>query len=38
VFLERLAGQLGQVRRAKDADVEHAVLKSLKGLLHEPAA
>jgi hypothetical protein len=37
-FLQRLAGQLGQVRRPKDADIERAVMASLKGLLHAPAA
>jgi hypothetical protein len=40
VFLQRLTACLGQVgyRRVGDADVESAVLKSLKGLLHEPVA
>ncbi len=39
-FLERVAGHLGQhgCRRPRDIDVENAVLKSLKSLLHAPAA
>jgi hypothetical protein len=40
VLLGRVAAHLGQLgyRRVRDVDVESAVLKSLKGLLHEPAA
>jgi hypothetical protein len=41
VFLERVAAHLRQVgyRRVKDADVERAVMVSLRGLLqHAPAA
>jgi hypothetical protein len=39
-FLERVAGYLQQTgyRQVRDVDVESAVLKSLKGLLHAPAA
>jgi len=35
-FLQRVAGQLGQVRRPADRDVERAVAAALRGLLHEP--
>jgi hypothetical protein len=39
-FLERVAAHLGRLgySRVKDSDVESAVRKSLKGLLHAPAA
>jgi hypothetical protein len=38
VFLERIAAQLGQIRRPSDADVERAARAALKGLLQAPAA
>jgi hypothetical protein len=40
VLLQRVAGQLGSLgsRRVGDADVERAVMVSLRGLLHAPAA
>jgi hypothetical protein len=39
-FLERVGAHLSSLgyRHVRDADVERAVLKSLRGLLHEPAA
>jgi hypothetical protein len=39
-FLERVTAHLGQLgyRRVRDSDVERAVMVSLKGLLHAPAA
>lgn len=36
VFLQRVAGQLGRVRRPGDRDVEAAVAAALRGLMHEP--
>jgi hypothetical protein len=39
-FLARVAGYLQQTgyRHVRDRDVERATMKSLKGLLHAPAA
>jgi len=38
VFLQRVTGQLGRVRRPNDRDVEAAVTTALRGLIDEPVA
>jgi hypothetical protein len=37
-FLQRVAAELGRVRRPGDRDVERAAAAALWGLMHEPAA
>ena len=37
-FLQRVAAELGRVRRPGDHDVERAAAAALRGLMHEPAA
>ena len=37
-FLQRVAAELGRVRRPGDRDVERATTAALRGLMHEPAA
>jgi hypothetical protein len=38
VFLQRVAAQLGRIRRPGDEDVEHAARVALRGLMQAPAA
>ena len=37
-FLQRVAAELGRVRRPGDHDVERAAAVALRGLTHKPAA